>query len=235
MPRYPHPPRTISAVGVSRRDALRALLGAAGLTLATQTGCVGTLAHMMWVAKGHQVPAKCTALDGQRTAVVTVAGSGFRREDDTISRINRKIASLLAVNVPKIDLVAPEFVDRWRDDNRWDEVDYVSLGRGVNAQAVLAVDIFEFTTIEGSTTLRGRAIWKATVYQTITESGTLVFREGVTETKFPEHGSSSDIEHEDKFRSDFIDHVATTIATYFYAFDQVKSTVENPIEADRWG
>lgn len=235
MPRHHHPPGISSAVRVSRRDALGALLGAAGLTMATQTGCVGTLAHMMWVAKGHQIPAKCTALDGQRTAVVTVAGSGFRREDDTITRLNRKVASLLAVNVPKIDLVAPEFVDRWRDDNRWDEVDYVSLGRGVNAQAVLAIDIFEFTTIEGSTTLRGKAAWKATVYQTITENGTLVFREPLTETKFPEHGSSGDIDQEDKFRGDFIEYVATTIATNFYAFDQVKSTVENPIDANRWG
>lgn len=232
MPRDHHPPRSTLAIRVSRRDALVALLGAAG---AIQTGCVGALSQLMWIAKGHEVPAQCTALDGQRTAVVTVAGSGFRREDDTISRLNRKIASLLAVNVPKIDLVAPEFVDRWRDDNRWDEVDYVSLGRGVNAQAVLAVDIFEFTTIEGSTTLRGKAIWKATIYQTITEAGELVFKEGPINTSYPEHGSSDEVEQEDKFRSQFIDHVATKIATYFYAFDQVRSTVENPIAANRWG
>jgi tagatose-1,6-bisphosphate aldolase len=235
MPRHHHSPGAVSAIRIPRRDALRALLGVAGVTVATQTGCVGALSQLMWVANGHQIPAKCTALDGQRTAVVTVAGPTFRREDDTITRLNRKIASLLAVNVPKIDLVAPEFVDRWRDDNRWDEVDYVSLGRGVDAKAVVAIDIFSFTTIEGSTTLRGKATWKAAIWQTITENGTLVFREGPIDTSFPEHGSSGDIDQEDKFRGEFIDHVATKIATYFYAFDQVKSTVENPIEANRWG
>ena len=53
------------------------------------TGCVGMLAHGLYVLKGNKVPAACDQLAGQRVAVVCVSCDkptrvGFRARADGV-------------------------------------------------------------------------------------------------------------------------------------------------------
>ena len=58
-------------------------------------------------------------------------------------------------NVEDIEMVRQDEVADWMDTNDWDETDYVEIGRGVNADMVVAIDMDDFSTHESKTLLQG--------------------------------------------------------------------------------
>jgi hypothetical protein len=199
--------------------SLVALLLAVAITI-PHAGCIGFASTLMYWIKGNKVEARCTALEGKRVAVVCVAGSGVSGSSNEGEVLARTVAMILEKNVKKIDIVRPEEVADWRDQNNWDEVDYKSIGRGVKADVVVAIDLASFGIHDNPTLLRGRASVKTTAYD-IADKGKIVFRDGPKEFAFPENGAQHVVENETNFKRIYLTMLAQDIAKSFYAYDKL--------------
>ena len=204
-----------------RFSLLRPLCGLliASLLLVQQTGCVGMAAYLLYAINGNKIDAKCTALEGKRVAVVCVSGIGAGPRDES-DALARQIGLLLQQNVKKIKLVRPEEVAEWRDQTGWDQIDYKSIGRGVKADMVLAIDLSTFSIHDDPTLLRGRSQVKAAVYD-MTDHGTCVFTTGDKEFIFPQNGAQHVVENEADFKRIYMQMLAKDIAKNFYAYPKV--------------
>lgn len=209
--------------------SLCALLLAA-LLLVPQTGCVGFASTLMYWVQGNKIDAKCTALEGKRVAVVCVSGPGAgpREESEALAR---GVALLLKQNVKKIDVVRPEEVADWRDQNNWDQVDCKSVGRGVKADMVLAIDLETFSIHDDKTLLRGRAKIRSVVYD-MQDKGSRVFGDGGKEFIFPENGAQHVVENEMNFKRIYLSMLAQDIAKNFYAYDRIDDIAKETVLAN---
>lgn len=205
---------------VRQARSLLALILAVALLVPT-TGCVGFASTLMYWIKGNKVDARCTALEGKKVAVVCVTGSGVVGPNNEGETLARAVATILEKEVKKITLVRPEQVAEWRDQNNWDEVDYKSIGRGVKADMVVAIDLASFGIHENPTLLRGRASIKTTVYD-IADKGKIVFRDGPKEFVFPENGAQHAVENETNFKRIYLVMLARHIAKNFFAYDKLE-------------
>jgi hypothetical protein len=186
-----------------------------------QAGCAGFASHLIYWVKGNKTEAQCNALEGKKVAVICVTGErveglGLNNEGEEIAY---RVSALLEKNVPKIKMINPKEIADWRDTNNWDEVDYRSIGRGVKAEMVLAIDLSSFSLHDNTTLLRGRSGVKTTVYD-MSDNGKVVFKDGPKEFTFPENGRHG-VENESNFRRVFLFMLAQDIAKHFYAYDKV--------------
>jgi hypothetical protein len=180
-----------------------------------------------WV-KGNKIDPRCTALEEKRVAVVCVTGErveglGLNNEGESLARM---VSSVLEKNVKKIQIIRPEEVADWRDTNQWDEVDYRSIGRGLKADMVVAIDLSSFNLHEDSTLLRGKAGVKTTVYD-IKNEGKIVFRDGPKEFAFPENSARHSVENEANFHRIFVYMLSQDIAKNFYPYDAVDDVAKD--------
>lgn len=210
---------------VRHARSLLALTVAVAL-LAPTTGCVGLASHLMYWIKGNKVEARCTALEGKKVAVVCVTGSGVVGPNNEGEALARAVAMMLEKEVKKITVIRPEQVAEWRDQNNWDEVDYKSIGRGVKADMVVAIDLASFGIHENPTLLRGRASIKTTVYD-IGDKGKIVFRDGPKEFVFPEHGAQHAVENETQFKRTYLVMLARNVAKNFFAYDKLEDVASD--------
>ena len=215
----PNSPKTTRVVFTSLVLAFVAFMG--------QVGCVNLAAQMLYVLKGNQVPAKCTALDEKRVAVVCVSVSegllGSQGEGDSLARL---VAANLGQNVKKIQIVPPDQVSAWRDANNWDELDFRSIGRGLKADMVVAINLGSYSIHENPTLLRGRANVTTLVYD-MKDDGKVVYRSGPKEFAYPENGGRSITESEANFRSLFSNMLARDIAKNFYPYEAVDDVAKD--------
>jgi hypothetical protein len=215
-----------------RYSLVRPLCGllVASLLLVPQTGCVGFATYLMYAIKGNNVDAKCTALEDKRVAVVCVSGAGAGPRDES-EALTRQVGLLLQENVKKIKLVRPEEVADWRDQNNWDQIDYRSIGRGVKADMVVAIDLSTFSIHDDQTLLRGRAKVKTAVYD-MTNKGTCIFTDGPKEFVFPENGAQHVVENETNFKRIYLQTLAKNIAKNFYAYPKIDDIATESILAN---
>jgi len=214
-----------------RYSLVRPLCGLliASLLLVPQTGCIGFASTLMYWIQGNKIDAKCTALENKRVAVVCVSGAGAGPRDES-EALTRQVGLLLQQNVKKIKLVRPEEVADWRDQNNWDQIDYRSIGRGVKADMVVAIDLSTFSIHDDPTLLRGRAKIKTAVYD-MTDKGTCIFVDGPKEFIFPENGAQHVVENETNFKRIYLQMLAKDIAKKFYAYDKMDDIATEAILA----
>jgi hypothetical protein len=203
-------------------------LALAALLVAPNSGCVGFAATLMYWLKGNVVEAKCNALEGKKVAVVCVTGSSISGPNNEGEALARVVGTILEKNVKKLVLVRPEEVADWRDQNNWDEVDYRSIGRGVKADMVVAIDLASFSIHGDQTLLRGKASVKTTVYD-IADKGKIIFRDGPKEFVFPENGAQHVVENETNFKRIYLFTLAQDIAKNFYAYDKMEDVAKESI------
>jgi hypothetical protein len=197
-----------------------ALLVSVLLALAvTATGCVGTLANLMYAAQGNQVPAKYTGLKDKRVAVVCVSNSEAFGPSYASRALAALVGKLLRENVSGVTLVEPQKIADWIDRNNWDSLDYAAVGRGVDADVVLAIDLDSFSLHECQTLYKGRADVNLVVYD-MTQGGKEVFSYSPTQIEFPENASHHTTDmSEEAFRRQFLSVIASRLARQFYPYD----------------
>jgi hypothetical protein len=195
------------------------LLMFAVAVLVPSAGCVGLTSHLLYWLKGNKIDAQCTALENKRVAVVCVTGSRGPAEEG--AALERAVTMLLEKHVKKVKMVRPEQVADWRDQNNWDEIDYKSIGRGVKAEMVVAIDLSSFSTDQNATLLQGKATVKTTVYD-MDDDGKLIFRDGPKEFVFPQNGGYHAVESAPNFRRMYLAMLAQNVAKNFYAYDKVE-------------
>lgn len=207
---------------LARRCAVRKLLPGAALALLTlglASGCVGTLANLVHMANGNLVPARYPGLKEKRVAVVCVSDSESFGPSYASQTLAREVGKLIRINVPKVTVISPQTIANWIDRNNWDSLDYKAVGRGVNADMVVAIDLSSFSLHEGKTLYKGRAELRVVVYDMLND-GEEVFAFQPSEIVFPENtGFHTTDMSEEELRARFLSLLANRVARQFYPYD----------------
>ena len=188
------------------------------LCLSPLVGCVGLFANFLNVVGAGLIPPAYPGLKGKKVAVVCVSNSQLFGPTSTSAEIATRMSRLLANHVKDVELVPTQQVEDWIDRNGWDMVDFLAIGRGVEADVVVAVDVRSFSLHDGATMFKGHADFDMVVYDT--QSGQEVFAKSPPQIEFPSTaGVSTTSTSEREFKRMFLDTVATRLARNFYAFD----------------
>lgn len=211
---------------LSRRGALwKACVGLALCSLLMQTGCVGALAQLLYVVKGHKLKAQFPGLQEKTVAVVCVTDSTAYGPDTLSSTVNKAVSLQLKQNVRKCTVVSPAKVSQWIDSNGWNQSNFVEIGRGVEADMVVAIDLGSYTIKEGQTLYKGRCDLTVTVYD-ISQGGKVVYSTGATDYTFPPNGRPAIQTTERQFETVYLAKLTDQIARLFYDSDALDKVAE---------
>ncbi len=132
----------------------------AGLT--TSTGC-SLVATAMYVIQGANTKADFDGLKGKRVAVVCRPITSLHFRDASVARdLGKQVGLLLEKNVDKIEIIDQREVFEWGDENDWEE--YVEIGKALNADMVVGLDLEEFNLYQGQTLYQGKANLKMLIF-----------------------------------------------------------------------
>jgi hypothetical protein len=199
----------------SSRYGSSAFLVVALAMLLASAGCVGVTNWLFWVVHGRKVDAEYGGLREKRVAVICVTRSSPFDPGGTTGSIARSVSLLLSTEVKNIDVVEMDEVADWIDRHGWNEMDYRVVGRGVNADMVLAIEFDTLSFQDNSTTVQGRADFKVKVYDVA--KGTVVFARETTGHEYPSDAPA--IMPLRRFQAIYIQRLSTYIAQYFYDHD----------------
>lgn len=182
-------------------------------------GCVGLLAQMAYWAGAAQKPAEYKGLAGKRVAVICVSeASSFGLGTDSLY-MARAVGQLLKQNVKDITVVRPDEIADWIDRHDWNEIDFAEVGRGVNAEMVVAIELSAFSLFDGPTLYRGRADMRIRVLD-MKAGGGEVYSRRMAEITFPTNAAYPATDaSETKFRLVFLQSLAERVARLFYAHE----------------
>lgn len=193
------------------------------LVAVSTTGCVGFMSQVMWITGQGNVPAECDKLEGKRVAVVCDSGASAYSPGSESQKIARSVAILLSRNVDDVEIVDQGDVLDWIDNNDASQLDYREIGRGVDADIVVGIDLSSFRIREGKTLLRGRADMSVLVYDMNEKNGALIFQKDIPDFTWPENGGHPSTEDDRKFQNSFIVQLSHRVARLFYPYDYVET------------
>lgn len=193
------------------------------LGLLTLPGCVGFLAQVIYTIKGHDVQPAFKGLNGKRVAVVCVSDASAYGPDTLTYTVGQAVGILLANGLDEeSQIIAPARIEAWRDTNSWNETEYVELGKGVEADMVVAIEIASYSLTEGSTLYKGRADVTVTVYD-IEKDGQVPYSATPNHFVFPKHGRPAIQTSEREFEAFYLSQLTTMIANHFIVHDKLES------------
>jgi hypothetical protein len=199
------------------RTGLRVLVCVGLLPLAGSVGC--SVLYQLAYGDGQKVKAEYQGLSGKRVAVVCMMNASSFSDGVTSTDIAESVGAILAKEVDEIDVVPQEDVADWMDENEWDEADFTEIGRGVEADTVVAIEVDAFSLHESTTLLKGRADVTTTVYD-MTKDGKKAFRTTDRDFSFPtNHPVPATPNSQRTFRYVFIRELAEQIAKNFYDYN----------------
>jgi hypothetical protein len=199
------------------RRGLGALLGLVLLSLATAGGCQTVLFSAMYLFQGTTKDADFDGLNKKQVVVVCRQASGMEFSDPNVAKdLDKLVTARLTKNGYKIKLVEPSKVERWEDENSWDE--FLTVGRAMKAEMVVGIDLEQFSIRQGQTVYQGKA--NATVKVVDCKTGKEVFSHALKELIYPpNHVKSVTDVQEAEFRREFEDVLAERLARLFYPHD----------------
>src|SRR6476660_1180474 len=146
-----------------KQPLLVVLVSIASAGCVAATGCT-LMATAMYVIQGSNTPADFNGLKGKRVAVVCRPVTSLHFRDSSVSRdLAKQVGILLHKNLSRIDLVDQREVFEWADENNWEE--YVDIGKALNADMVVGLELEEFSLFQGQTLYQGKANLKMMVFE----------------------------------------------------------------------
>jgi hypothetical protein len=200
-----------------RRRRVRALL--AGLLVCLPlAGCAKVLATAVYVIKGTNVEAEYGGLKEKRVAVVCRQLASLQYRDSSVPRdLAARIGSLLTQNGKKIEVIDQQKVSEWTDENAWE--DFTQIGKALEADMVVAIELEDFRLHQGQTLYQGRANVQIKVYD-MKDGGKLVFEKAPRPSIYPPNtGIPTSEKQESQFRREYVGVLAEEIACHFYDHD----------------
>ncbi len=190
-------------------------------------GCTSALSTVMYVIKGTDIPAEFEGLQDKRVAVVCRSMDEFR-DVSVSSDLARQVGFLLEQKSRgigmfsrrencKIEVVNHQDVAEWADENRWEEYD--EIGKAVDADLVLGVELQRFGIFKGQTLYQGTA--NVSIKVCDSKTGKVVFEKTLPEVKYPPNRAIPTSERQEpQFRREFIRVLADQIGRHFYPHDR---------------
>jgi hypothetical protein len=207
---------------------LRSLpLLAAVAFLAPCLGGCSTLLTVAYLVQPADVPAEFKGLKGKHVAVVCRPIVELEFSDAGSAReLAALVDSQIKTNVRKVAVIGQQEVSRWLDENSW--VDYPTLGKALDADYVVGIDLERFRLHEGSTLYRGRAT--ATVRVFDVKTGAVAFEKRIDDFSFPANsGIPATDRSESQFRTLFLDMLARRVSRCFHAYESRETFAEESL------
>jgi len=179
-------------------------------------GC-STLGTVAYLIAPNDVPAEFKGLLGKHVAVVCRPIVELEFSDAGSARELARVTGVtLSQNVKKSRIIDQQEIVRWIDENNW--VDYPTLGKSLDADLIVGIDLEEFRLYEGATLYRGRATAHVRVYDV--SINRVVFEKRFDDVAFPPEGAipTSD-RSETQFRAMFLQVLSNRISRCFYSYD----------------
>jgi uncharacterized protein YbjQ (UPF0145 family) len=186
--------------------------------LSCSSGCRSAIATALYLFKGDEVDAEYTGLKGKKVAVVCRAPAGLSYADSNVGKdLVQQISKLLADRVSKIKVVDAQKVNKWCDENNWEE--YIEVGKAMKADVVIGVELERFSIYQAKTLYQGKANAAVRVCD-CKDGGKVVFEKILPQTVYPPNAyvQTSDVQ-ESEFRREFVGVLADQVARHFYSHD----------------
>ncbi len=196
------------------------------VSLASSVGCMGGLAQLLYVIKGHKIPAEYSDLEGKRVAVVCISDASAYGPDTLTDTISKLVGMKLQTGVKGIKIIPAKTIEDWADRNAWNETDFYAIGQGVEADVVVGIQIADYSIKEGSTLYQGRCEVTATVFD-IENEGQVSYSIGPDEFQFPEQPRPAIQTNDRKFEAVFLAKLTEFISRRFCAYDRMEMVADD--------
>ncbi len=174
-----------------------------------------------------RIKPECELLENKRVAIV-VGGEKGLSNDATSMLLTRYLEERLGKNVEGIKIIPKEKVDKWLSESGREEPDYEAIGKGVEADYVLAVTLANMSLRNGQTLFKGKADISVALYDIA--NGTIAYRKAMPEFEFPKMDGPSIVDtNEGKFKVAFLTIVSEHIGVLFYPYNPNDLAVQDPI------
>lgn len=191
-------------------------------------GCMGAMSQLLYVLKGHNVPAEYQGLEEKRIAVVCVSDASAYGPDPLTYSVSNALSVKLARGLKESTVVPVSKIEEWIDTNGWDESDFVALGKGLGVDAVVAVEIASYTIHEGSTMFKGKADVTATVYN-IAKEGQIEHHYGPQIFEYPKTGRPAIQTTDRQFEAMYLGQLVIHLSNQFCEHDHLDSFATDAI------
>ena len=186
------------------------------MLLPAACGC-STLLTAAYLLQPADVPAEYAGLKGKHVAVVCKPIVELEFSDAGSAReLSSLVGGQIQQAVRKVKVIGQHEVARWIDENAW--VDYPTLGKALDANYVVGIDLEGLRLHEGATLYRGRATAAVRVFDV--DKKEVVFEKRIDDFAFP---SASAIpvtdQSEAQFRAMFLQQLALQISRCFHAYE----------------
>ena len=188
------------------------------LVLAAAGGC-SILPFVAYLYQGLATPAEYVGLEGKRVAVICRPVASLQYQSSSVSReLSMAVAGLLETNVKKIKVIDQDEIDKWEDENNWDE--YIQIGKALKAEMVVGIDLDQFSLLQGQTLYQGKASVEISVYDLSKSTKRPAFQKSLPQRMYP---PNAPIPAADKplaeFQRQFVQVLAEQIGRHFYDHD----------------
>ncbi len=183
------------------------------------SGCAQALFTIAYLFKGNDEDAEYDGLKDKKVAVVCRQASTVHYANGRIDQeLADQVGVLLKKNVSKIKLIDPQKVNDWMDEDSSGLDDLAQVGKAVQADMVVALDLDRFSLLEGQTLYQGRAVISLKVYDC--KKHEVAFKKGPLNCVYPPNSPICTAERsETGFRREFIEVTANQLGRYFYSHD----------------
>lgn len=197
-------------------------------TLAVALGGCSTLGTIAYLMQPNDMPAEFGGLRGKHVAVVCrpivelqFSDAGSARELAAI------VGAMVGQNVRKVKIIGQQEVARWIDENDW--VDYGTLGKALDADMVVGIDLEQFRIHEGTTLYRGRGSAIVRVFDV--DQQNMVFERRIDDFAYPGTGGVPTTDRsESQFRAMFLQIFGRRIARLFHSYESRMSFAEENLD-----
>jgi len=196
------------------------------LVLPSLTGC-STLFTAAYLLQPADVPAEFNGLRGKHVAIacrpiveLEFSDAGSARE------LAGLVGSQVQSKVRRSRVIGQHEVARWIDENAW--VDYPTLGKSLDADLVVGIDLEQFRLHEGSTLYRGRATAHVRVFDVATKE--VLFDKRFDDFAFPANSAIPATDRsEPEFRGMFLQMLSQKISRCFHAYESREVFAEDSL------
>jgi len=179
-------------------------------------GCMGPMLTAMYLMGGMDTAAEYKGLKKKTVAVVCRPLVQLKYRNMTASKdISREVAKSLQKKAGA-KVISPDKVAEWLDNNASE--DCLEVGRALNAEMVVGIDLTEFDIYQGPTLYQGKARYTLKVYDC--KTGDVVFEKSPDPSIYPPNSAiPATDKQESQFRRQFVEVLAEEITRRFYSHD----------------
>ncbi|MFM8735112.1 MAG: hypothetical protein ACKOC8_07965 [Pirellulales bacterium] len=202
-------------------------LAALALSVMAFAGGCSTLLTAAYILQPADMPAEFAGLKGKHVAVVCRPIVELEFTDAGSAReLAGLVGGQLESKVRRARLISQQEVARWIDENSW--VDYPTLGKSLDADVVVGIDLEEFRMHEGSTLYRGRATALVRVFDV--DEKKVLFEKRIDDFAFPANSAIPAADRsEAEFRGMFLQMLSQKIARCFHAYESREVFAEDSL------